>query len=581
MRSFFIKFFLLLALLSTLVSCGGSKVTKAEFVVGKGFSISNSGYEGGLTIYGRHLITNESFAYSSLPNSGQNQIVLDLAKGPWSFGVVGWSGNGTDNNLKGSAYCGGVDQVDLSSASQTINLSATIANCLSSKFASPSMVMTPPEQSLKALQLFMCPKISSGTTSSTASFCSDLSLDESVGDDIWGIKLRLPHQPLPGTTPGTIVESACISASSLGYFDLGGYQIPTKNLPLNIIAFKNKDCSQPSNAFSFERGIEADYTSAFDKNLFYPASAENPKLFLASTRTKRDSSPLESLIPKITCSGSSCSFIKSLPAGTDFVIDGGQAGSKSQIILSYNESCASFSNFPTTGDLIAGNCENRRGGGAILEVLTTAAGNCEPSNCTLSYDHNGSTINKSVKALPGPESPSLWQQERLISYLGIENSMYSNPLVFSLGHLDNIKRSNGILHDISEMFSAHGPGGAYKGIASCSDLSGTRFVDVFDDGTYKRYQVEIISIAENAPRQICGDTVNADGTCTTTLDKKMILREPSSVIFKTTDVIKFDCTPNSKIGYSEGAWSDVENDGQRNEKVITYWNTKDELQPKV
>lgn len=580
MRSFFIKFFLLLSLLCTLISCGGSKVTKAEFVVGKGFAISNSGYEGGLTIYGRHLTTNESFAYSSLPNSGQNQIVLDLAKGSWSFGVVGWSGSGSDNNLKGSAYCGGVDQVDLSSASQTINLSATIANCLSSKFASPSVVMTPPEQSLKALQLIVCSKISTGTISSTASFCSDQNLDESLGDNIWGIKLRLPNQPLPGTTPGSIVESGCISANSLGYFDLGDYQIPTKNVPLNIITFKTKDCTQPSNAFSFDRGLEADYTSSFDKIFSFPVSAENPKIFLASTRSKRDSSPLEAMIPKITCGGAGCGFIKPMPGGSDLVISGGQAGSKSQIILSTNISCASFSNFAGTGGLIAGDCENRRGGGASLQVSTTAAGDCESTNCSLSYDYEGTPATpKSVKALLPSDSQTLWQQERIISYLGIENSMYSNPLVFSLGHLDNIKRSNGILHDIAEMFSAHGPAGAYKDIATCSELSGVRFVDAFDDGIYKRYQIEIVSITENAPRQICADTLSANGSCSSILDKKMILREPTGGIFRATEVIKFDC--NKKIGYSEGTWNDSGQDGSRSEKMITYWNTETEAQTRV
>ena len=584
-RSFFIKFFLLLSLLCTLISCGGSKVTKAEFVVGKGFAISNSGYEGGLTIYGRHLTTNESFAYSSLPNSGQNQIVLDLAKGSWSFGVVGWSGGGSGNNLQGSAYCGGVDQVDLSSASQTINLSATIANCLSSKFASPSMVATSPTQSLKAIQLILCPKISAGTISSSPSFCSDQTissspLDESLGDDIWGIKLRLPHQPLPGTTPGTIVESACIPASSLGYFDLAAYQIPTKNLPLNIVTFKNKDCTQASNAFSFERGIEADYTSSFDKIFSFPVSAENPKIFLASTRSKRDSSPLEAIIPKITCGGAGCGFIKPMPGGSDLVISGGQAGSKSQIILSTNISCASFSNFAGTGGLIAGDCENRRGGGASLQVSTTTAVDCESTNCSLSYDYEGTPATpKSVKALLPSDSQTLWQQERIISYLGIENSMYSNPLIFSLGHLDNIKRSNGLLHDIAEMFSAHGPAGAYKDIATCPALTGTRFIDAFDEGIYKRYQIEIVSIAENAPRQICADTLSANGSCNSILDKKMILREPLGGVFKATEVIKFDC--DKKIGYSEGTWNDSEQDGSRAEKMITYWNTETEAQTRV
>lgn len=583
MRSFYIKFTLLFSFIFALTSCGGSKVTKAEFVV-KGFAISNSGYEGGLTIFGRHLATNESFAYSSLPNGGQNQIVLDLPKGLWSFGVVGWSGGGSGNNLKGDVFCGGIDQVDLSSASQTINLSATIANCLTSKFASPSIVMAPPAQSLKALQFFICPKITGGSISSTASFCANQNLDESLGDDIWGIKLRLPSRPLPGTTPGAIVESACITASALGFFDLTNYQIPTKNLPLNIVTFKNKDCTQPSNAFILDRGIEADYASAFDKIFSLPPSTESPKLFLTSTRSKRGTSPLESLIPKITCGGNGCGFIKPIPTSTptpNFVINGGPSGSRSALILSHNESCASFSSFSITGGLVPVNCKNRREGGAILEVSTTAAGACESTNCELSYSYNGSvtpTI-KSVKALLPAESQTLWQQERILRFLGIENSTYSYPLVFSLAHLDNIRRSTGVLHDIGEMFSAHGPAGAFKDIATCSALTGTRFIDVFDEGIYKQYQVEVVSITENAPRQICADSLDANGICSSILDKKMVLREPTAGVFKTTEVFKFDC--DKKIGYSEGIWSDTDQNGTRSEKMITYWNTETETQTRV
>ena len=581
MRSFIHNAIVLFSLIF-FTACGGGKETKAKFVVGQSFALTNSGYDGGLTIYGKNLLTNETFAYSSLPNGGQNQIVLDLAKGPWSFGVVGWS-SPTTGNLSGNVHCGSIDQVDLASDTQTINLAASSANCVTSAFASSTNISTPPSLNLKNLEFHICPKISTGTNSSTNTFCQNQNLNESLGDDIWGIKLRLHSKPLPGTSSQTVIESSCIPASTVGYFNLSSYKIPTKNLPISIVTFKNKNCSESesSNIFDFLYGLEADYSNTFDKLFAFPVSSENPKIFISSTRSRRQSSPLESLIPKITCSGgNSCSFIRTNPSFTDFVIYGGPGGSKSQFILSYNENCSSFSNFTTTGDLIFLMCKDRRGGGAIIEVSTTNTGDCETTNCTLSYDHNSSTVTKSIKALVPQQHEVVRQQEKIIRLLGIENTSYSNPLVFSLAHLDNIRRSTGILHDIGEMFSSHGPAGAFSDVANCSNLSGVRFLDVFEEGIYKRFQVEISSIAESAPRQICSPTeLNSSGICSYTLDKKMILREPVSNIFKATEVIKFDC--DYKVGYSESNWIESESNGSRTEKRIIYWNSISEPQARV
>jgi len=153
-KSFIISNLLLGAMLTLLASCGGSKVSKTSFVVSQNFSIVNSSYEGGLSIYGKNLETGEDFAYSSLPNGGQNQIVLDLKKGNWSFGVVGWSGGGTGNNLKGTPYCGAIASVNLNSSEQTVNLSATEAACLTNAFTDVSNINTTPTPVLKSRKIF-------------------------------------------------------------------------------------------------------------------------------------------------------------------------------------------------------------------------------------------------------------------------------------------------------------------------------------------------------------------------------------------------------------------------------------------
>jgi hypothetical protein len=557
------------------VSCGGSKNVKTNIVVSRGLSISNSGYEGGLTFYGKNLKTGDTFAYSSLPNSNQNQIVLDLQKGVWSFGVVGWSGAGPGKNLEGIPHCGLVSEVNLNSDSQTVSLNASASTCLSSAFADNSVVSTAAEVELKPLLLNFCAQINDGTINSYSSFCSTKNLNESRGDSIWSIKLQLASKPLPGGSPTAPIQSVCIPASQLGYFDLNNavdaskFHLPTKNAPISIITYKDKSCLSPSSQFTFMEGLEANY--GFDKKFFYPSSNASPKLFLASTKSKSEGTALDALIPEISCSGSSCSFIRPLPSGVDYYLSG---DGPAEIILDPAVSCQGITSILPDSGLILGSCENRENGGASIRVsFDPNMGTPCTSGCYINYLLNGVSASKMIKSLGGASSLVLTQQETVLKTLGVENPYYTSPLVYSFGHLDSIRKSSGILHDVQEMLSSNVVAGAFKNIASCSNLTGVREIDVFDDGVLRRYQIEISSISESVPRQLCSTPANttATGGCNDTFDKKISLRGLMGVVFVTQKVLKIDC--NNRSGMSEDIHQSTNNNEARLEKKITYWNT--------
>ncbi len=562
-----IHYNVLLLTLFILASCGGPKNTKASFVVSRGFALVNSTYDGGLTIYGKNLSTNETFSYASLPNGGSNSIVLDLQKGNWSFSVVGWSGATAGSPLTGTPFCDHIASTSLNSDAATISLTPTSVKCAGLDFASPNMQSA---NMLKTMKIFACPKLTGASDTSNGFFCTTESHDIASGDKIFGIKLRLHSQPLPGTTAGAAVESSCISTSSQGYFSLTGYKIPTKNFPFHVQTYKDVDCNIPSNAYPLINGFEYNYT-----NFKSITINTEPMLFIASTRSRFEISPFSSLLPEVTCNTASCSIIKNLPSGFDFVISGGVNGPSQKIILSKTKGCSHFTNISVTGGiLLDSECIQDEDDYAGVMVRTNAASICPSTGtiCNLTYDEDGVTISTPKKILAVEDTnyaaSAFKFQELLWEMLGV--SQNDLPLSFSMGWGESVDKNFGILGDVREMLGPHGPGGAFNEFATCEDAVGTKYIDAYDDGVLRNFQISILNIAESIPRQICPIGYGSDGICPATFDKKIILRRPVNGIYYTTEVIKIDC--QNKTGIQESHYTRNDSDGSEDEKQLLYWN---------
>lgn len=587
MRSRFINLLMLLALV-VLSACGSSNSTKAVFSVSKGLAISNAGYTGGMTIYGKNLSTLETFAYSSMPNSARsNEIVLDLVKGNWSFSVVGWTGS-AGTAMMGEPYCATVASVTLNSDNQTVELRPTKARCLGPEFAPSSMSTA--TNTIKPLVITACPVIAGGNTNSSLDFCLSQNLDESKGDSILAVKFQLSSKPLPGTADASApILSNCIPMVEVGTFQTG-LQLPSRNFPIKIILYKDLSCQNPTNLANFDSGLESAYT-AFDKNLTYPIGAENPRLFIASTRSMKLTSPLEAVIPTLTCgAGNYCGFVRdTIAGGMDIILP--RYLSYEEVVLSRNISCSQITdiNTPATGNgsgltISSEGCMDHGDSERAVIRVMAASGTCPrggSDNCIINYKINGVPTSKTFKVIAHVDIiNAIWQQDSIIQNLGISGN--STILINSLPHLDNTRKANGILHNVREMFTSHGIGGAYSDVAACSAASGIRYLDVFDEGELKRFQAEITTISERAPRQICDTTPSSDGLCADYLNKKITLRRPGpNGIFHAFYIIKTSCS--KKIGFAEEHHQEKEesNNNVRIEKALTYWNTENQYKTKI
>ncbi|GEM_PF-6728556 len=172
----------------------------------------------------------------------------------------------------------------------------------------------------------------------------------------------------------------------------------TKNFPINIIAFKDKNCQVPSNLYIFEQGLEATY--GFDKLFVYSTTnAESPHIFLLSSKTKKMGSALDTLIPSISCSSGDCSFINPLPVAPSTVYDYYISGnSSSQIILDPLYNCSSITDLTSGSDLNFESCEDRSDrAGSRVRVTPISDSVClSVSPCTFTFKVNGNTQTKTI-----------------------------------------------------------------------------------------------------------------------------------------------------------------------------------------
>ena len=118
---------LLLSSLS-LVSCGAKK-TGMTLKISNGMALSNNSYNGGLVFFGRSTDGKMFSAPVAIKTGSGNQVQVELDRGVWTFGAIGWGGAVFD----GIAKCA-ITTATLNATDQTINLDLDSSNCSQSEF---------------------------------------------------------------------------------------------------------------------------------------------------------------------------------------------------------------------------------------------------------------------------------------------------------------------------------------------------------------------------------------------------------------------------------------------------------------
>lgn len=210
-------------------------------------------------------------------------------------------------------------------------------------------------------------------------------------------------------------------------------------------------------------------------------------------------------------------------------------------------------------------------GKVILKVKPSTAASCISATtpCKISYlDADNTPHYKYLAVNVTSQGDQLMFQEMIAKTLGFDNRDGLSTVLNSIPNIDRSIKTNGILHDVREMFSGNGIGGAFKAFDSCSDMTGDKYLDVFEEGSYKSVKISVTSISEDVPVQIRSTLTSPYDT----FDKKITIGFPGpNLTYVPAQVMKIDC--DKKIGMAE----DYRNEDGRLERSLIYWNTDPSL----
>ena len=329
---------------------------------------------------------------------------------------------------------------------------------------------------------------------------------------------------------------------------------PADSTPLSVELFEEADCNGESYTFNFRKGLLSGDPKG-DSVLNYAATAMY-KLVLPFNHIKKGYSPLINYLPDLKCNGSDCLTMPSLsverylPVSADF----------REVILPFN-SCGSKT---FTGSGLTANGCMERNGRAYVMLKTTAACN---TSCTLTItdpQDGPSTLTISSNPDTGRVRDL---NENVFRLFG---SQWTSDFFELFQHEDG---RYGLAGRAQEVLS---PGGAVSlfGRTPCTDLAGIKEIEVWDEGAYRRFQVEAKNSTKSIPTVLC-DTNNPNtDMCTSalgTFHKKISLRSLENQIWKTREVLHVRC--DSKIGYAESQQEKMDGSELRSEKNIIGWNT--------
>jgi hypothetical protein len=563
---------LFMVLLLGTISCG-SKQSATTLKVNSNFAATNSGFTGGLVVMGTHS-SGESF---SLPMdftaTGDNTIQMNLKRGSWVFSAIGWEGT---LKFQGATKCE-LSNVTLNQDSQTIDLTLTTAKC--SSYATALSANSFDGSTFKEIAFSTC-----GTF-----YMRDGTIpDSSMGPYFCtqGTNLVAPsYRKHAGSIRVEVISNAsgvvgsamntCVPSISEGAI-YSGLKIPP-NLPLKVTLFDNVSCGMTDPrelmaTYHFPAGLLASYSDQ-DHLLNYAGSSTN--LFLPSNPIKRGKNSFRSLLPKITCSGTSCvSLPTTIPSAADRVIlpnrefvfkenlDGTENCSNSAIT-----GTASFVNFSYN----PGNCQIRDGKvfGRINFDSLSALG-------TLTITGLSST--PIILNVVSKETVPLY--DFVLETLGLPGTLPSNVGIlnsFRAIFMTDEDHSSGSLSRVAELFGAESPLAALGSMTCEVGKNKTETLSFYDDGNYETYRVRLTDSAKPVPAYLCDATNPNALSCADTFNKRIVLQRlnPTSGVFETRESMHFNCLSKS------GMYERQKVEALEVQKDLSFWNTSVEDQSRV
>jgi hypothetical protein len=541
-------------------SCGAQK-SSTTLKVSSGFAMLNSTYSGGLVVVGKsHL--GQSFSIPMLQNAGSNnEVTLELPRGKWTFGAVGWDGSLMESTTPKCAAL----EADLTNDAQVVDLAMSSAACTHTIFGQNNI-----NQDFKKLHLITCgtlhPAVNSAPLiSDNPNFCKSTGslppdLRRHAKSAVINVLSRMPGQE---SKPSALNRCIDLTDGTL----LSSLKLPARMVPIKI-DLHEESCSSRSNeslitSYHMEESFGFEYPG-MDKKVFHVSGSSN--LYLVANNIKKGYSSFLNIMPEIKCDGTNpCLLMPMLPS-VDLYLSEGQEFVLSEDI---NVSCAGLTSVGVTWNASPG-FDCRQDDHRVLLRLHSIPATCEATVCTLSTNL---TSSKSFLSDNPAKASVTKTYSTILKTLGHTPTLTPN-IHKSLPILGEKEAHYfGELSRVRDLFSSDGPAGLFGwGLTSATDR--TESITFWEEGEEKTYQVRIkpLSTSLPIPHYICNDNNLTPGICTDIFTHQMTISRvlPPQIIPE--EEVYF--IPGKKVGASLAKRQEDKDNKSFHSRVLTYWNTQ-------
>ncbi len=582
--------FYFLLLFTLLAGCSGQRGS-VRLNITKSFVTANAGFSGGLYLHGKNASTGEEFSFTLASETSSS---VQLKFGTWDIRVVGWE-NGAQY-FEGNVLCG-LEKIDFKSDNQSANIQITNPKCKDSAFTNLSFINEANGiVSFKPIPVYTCGALYDITdatklktpTTLTPNFCQ--TYPKAFQKKAKGMKIGLHNQLIGGSIEDGITSNcipSMVTASNESFQN--AKLLPTK-IPMTISFFEDDICSTAALAgkYYFPDGLEHTRSReqiGFDAVL---SSGDLPMLAVASTLSKRGTTPFVNEIPTFYCGPTNSVSCLTLPprGSADFVLSQGW-----NVVLlpptSAIQSCESLqfeSSFESgSQDIKLVNCiyENRQAK-LHLDVNYTLSINSSNANT------NGPTCDPYQYCfLVNGQTYKVQRFDHLRIYKDLQRILGKNESITpdisnSLVEDGNEGRSNeGIFEELADILSPDKAGGLFwDQPCSSTPLPSpiTRNVSFQEDGKIANYTLTLTnSPSGTLPTYISSETLYP--ILPSSLNRRIIIREFTDLIgYKTRMVLDLACVGlnvfnGARIGKLEKQSQESDGSREHTHKSLMFWNT--------
>lgn len=302
--------FILLSLL-LLASCGQGGKTSASLKVSSSFALSNSGFDGGFVLYGKNGTQSFSRAVSYAAGSAGNVVDIILPNGKWSFYATAWKNSAAGGPMTGDVLCG-LTSADLKGSDVKLSLSVSQDACALNDFTNTQMRDGTGPNRVKKLTLVSCNNHydwSSGNPlpidgSTNFNFCNHANVPLDLRNQAKSFRARSEGKALANESVPAGFNGLCQD------FNLAGnsakdseYRIPSSNTPVVIDLFKGPNCTDLLVSQPMLEGVTFNYG---DDKTFINVSGTHGGLVVASNEARKGLSHFINVMPVFKCSTNLC-----------------------------------------------------------------------------------------------------------------------------------------------------------------------------------------------------------------------------------------------------------------------------------